>query len=94
MGMCALHKELSLDFSELGNLEIRCPCGTKISLDLDKENTLIPAECPGCREKFKESFTRSVLAFKEAYRALAVTTRDAPAVGFRIPFDPPNSHRD
>ena len=84
--MCALHKELSLDFSELAILEIRCPCSTRILLDLNSENVLIPVECPGCRERFAESFGRLVLGFKQTYRALAVRSADAPAVGFRIPF--------
>jgi ribosomal protein S27E len=50
--MCAVKKELVIDFAELHSLEVHCgKCGTKITIDFDEES-ITPSKCPSCGEEF------------------------------------------
>jgi hypothetical protein len=87
--MCALRRELCIDFSELRVIEIRCQCGTTMSFDIASEESLAPLGCPGCRSQFGETFRQLFDAFRTAYRGFAIVGKDSkrPTIGFRIPFD-------
>jgi hypothetical protein len=87
--MCALRRELAIDFAELRCLEIRCNCGTKITIDIGGKDLLTPKMCPGCNGAFGDTFEKSLQTFKQAYRGFVLVNIDSklPSVGLRIPFD-------
>lgn len=79
--VCALKREISVDFAELRHIEIECSCGTGILVDLTN-NALSPGACPGCHLDLK---IKDLLdSFKELYRALAGLERAT--ARFRIPW--------
>jgi NAD-dependent SIR2 family protein deacetylase len=83
--VCAVKRELSIDFAELSNLEVHCAkCGTKITIDFKRES-LTPPECPCCHETFNSGYIPALRAFREAYRC--ATQAGTPALRFRIPFE-------
>jgi hypothetical protein len=87
--VCALKREISVDFAELRHIEIECSCGTGILVDLTNKNALSPCACPGCHLDLK---TKDLLdSFKELYRALAGL--EQATVRFRIPWGSPEEPR-
>jgi hypothetical protein len=87
--MCALNREILVDFAELRHIEIECSCGTGILVDLTNKKALSPGACPGCHLDLK---IKDLLdSFKELYRAL--TGLEEAAVRLRIPWGPPEAPR-
>jgi hypothetical protein len=87
--MCALRRELAIDFADLRSLEIRCKCGTTVVFDVSANDTVTPQNCPGCREPFGDTFTKALREFKEAFQLFGIVNQDKkpPTVGVRIPFE-------
>ena len=82
--MCAVKKDLLIDFTELHSLEIHCrKCGTKITIDFNKES-LTPSKCPSCSEEFGGGYSVVLRNFREAFRSARVD--QTPPLRFRIPF--------
>lgn len=87
--MCALRKELAVDFTELHVLEIRCgKCGTLVISDLNADKGWVPSGCPGCNTEFGDAFSQGVRDLKSAARLLNVVTKDrgGPSIGFKVPW--------
>jgi hypothetical protein len=67
-----MHKELLLDFGELGVLVLSCPkCKTKVQLDCTDHEAHIPDECPGCSAGYDPSFRSTLLTYRQVYQKLA-----------------------
>jgi hypothetical protein len=87
--MCALRRELVVDFSDLRHLRIACGserCQSVVIIDLEAKDSVALKVCPGCNDAFKEDFLKALDTFKESYRGI-VGRADMPKVGFTIPFD-------
>jgi hypothetical protein len=81
--VCAVRRELTIDFAELNHIEVKCACGTQVTLDMSTE-TNTPGACPGCRKDFS-GFANTMRSFRGALQASKI--ENTPAIRFRIPFE-------
>lgn len=86
--MCAVKRELSIDYAELNCLEVRCACGTIILIPTDHGDNFTTTNCPECRIQYGSNLGRAVQQLREVYRLFAMIQREpkAPRIGVRIPF--------
>jgi hypothetical protein len=86
--MCAVKRELVIDFAELGCVEVRCKCETIVLMSVKGDHARTAYKCPGCGESYGDTFTHALTQFREVYRLFGVVEKDsaAPSVGIRIPF--------
>lgn len=84
--MCALRKELAIDFNELHVFEITCQCGTVIVFDVLNLKVPIPTNCPGCGEAFGDPFRQGVRDFRDAHRLLTQESPH-PTVAVKLPWN-------
>ena len=82
--MSALKHELTIQFSDLTLVQITCPCGTGVLLNLDNQKALLPGKCPGCNLDLQ--VRNEVETFRELYRFFSQREKEQKsAVTFRIP---------
>jgi len=85
--MCAVRREISIDFKELRRLSISCRCGTVITMDAGPQAKSVPVSCPGCGKAFSDMCSQAIRSFRESYRLLELAPEsDAPTVSIQIPF--------
>ena len=80
--MCAVRKELLVDFSDLRYFEVECGCGTRISIDLESRTALLPSACPGCNQDLQ--LKNSLISLAEQYQYLKNLKQAA--VRIRVPL--------
>lgn len=72
------YNESIVSLPDLRYVEIHCPCGTKVTLDMEKppsefnktHGNFTPKECPGCCKDYDSAIKPAVDGFQRAYRAL------------------------
>ena len=73
--MCAMTKELLLDFAELRYIAVECPrCHAEITVDAEnKAADDFPVVCPCCRESLGPLIKININAYKAVYKAFVST---------------------
>jgi hypothetical protein len=64
--MCALKRELLVDFDEMNRIEIECPCGTSLVIDVSKSG-MTPARCAACNTEYGKAFERAFQDYRATY---------------------------
>ena len=84
--MCAMQKELILDFDELKHISVTClQCGAITTVDVTNEKMRPAGRCPSCFREFDSHSTQeAIAAFVEAYRKVS---RLKDRIAFRITLE-------
>ena len=72
-----MQSDFVVSLADMRYVEIRCICGTKVTLDMEKPpeaalklGVFAPKICPGCRNDYDSAIKPAVDGFQRAYQSL------------------------
>jgi hypothetical protein len=84
--------ETIISLPDIRYVEIHCPCGTKVTLDMEKPHALAekygaftPKECPGCKNDYDSAVRPAVDGFQRAYHSLLAIPKNVTFRGVSSP---------